>query len=169
MPPLTPDSWGKIRAGWETGETGTALAARFGVSPQVVCRKAKREGWARSETVAEEVKDRAAAKLRKSAVSDPEERDAIIDAKADELAELCRKHVHECKAARAMMYDGYQEVKAGETKKVRDAGWEKLKSAKIMSETLRIIQEIEINRYHLSVKGKGDERKQIVIHRSYGL
>lgn len=144
MPRLTKEQWETIRAEREAGCSFPELAARHGVSHQAIQKRAKKGGWSGGEDVAEVVRRKVAERVAGLQPKEsPEKRAAAMDAEADKVAEVVRRHRDETNAIRDRLYNGLKQHKAAENYAAKRLAFEDLKAAKISSECLQNIHRME--------------------------
>lgn len=167
MPRLSADEWGTIRAEREAGASFGELANRFDVSGPAIFKRAKKEGWGDGADVVDAVRKRVNEKVNGIVNGvDPQKKAAAIDAAADRVAEVLRRHQEEPGAVRAMLYGAIKSHKAAETKEQKALAFDDMKAAKISSEVLLNIHRLERQAFNLEVASSED--RTIVIERSYG-
>ena len=159
MPRLNKDQWEEARALRETGVSLSEVAARMGVDRAAVSRRAKREKWSDGSDIQDEVRRRVAAKVTGIVTEgDPQKKAAAIDAEADKVVEVVRRHREETNAIRDRLYSGLKTHKAATTHAEKRLAFEDLKAAKISSECLQNIHRMERVAWGIedSVAGKGE-------------
>ncbi len=165
---LSDEVWAQIRAEREAGLSFGLLAARYGISKAAIVRRAKLEAWGDGTDVAGEVRRKAVEKVSGLAeMTDPEKREAAIDAAAELAADVLRRHQAEAEQVRELLWRGLAEHRAASGLEAKREAFETLKAAKIASETLTNLQRMERISYGLDNDNSG--RTEIVIERSYGL
>lgn len=94
MPRLTAAQWDDIRTEREVNRTPfRAIAAKYGVSAQLIQRKAKAESWGDGSDVTEVIRRKANEKAhRVVACADPKKKAAAINSAADEIAKVIERH-----------------------------------------------------------------------------
>lgn len=144
MPRLTADQWADVRAERETGTSFGDLAERHGVSKAAIIKRAKAEGWSDGADIAEAVRRKVTEKVTGVVTTgDPKKKAAALDAAADRVAEVVRRHQDEPSGARERVYAGLKAHKQATTKVDKALAFEDLKAAKIAAEALAIIQAME--------------------------
>lgn len=131
MPRLTPDQWEQARALRESGSNLTEVAERMGVDRAAVSRRAKAEGWGDGTDLADAVRRKVTEKTHGIVTTgDAKKRAAALDAAADRVVEVVRRHQQEWADHRARFGSVPEDFEAG-------------KHAKISSEMLLIRQKGE--------------------------
>ena len=144
MPALDRETWNTVRAEREAGCSFSELASRHGVSRVAIQKRAKKESWADGEDVAEAVRRRTAEKVAGIVTSEcPEKRARALDAEADKVVEVIKRHRDETNAIRDRLYSGLKDHKAATTREHKRIAFEDLKAAKISSECLLNIHKAE--------------------------
>lgn len=143
MPRLTADRWADVRAERETGASFPELAKKYGISHQAIQKRAKAEGWSDGSDVGEIVRRKVAEKVAGIATGDPKKKAAALDAVADRVVEVVRRHQDEPSGARERVYAGLKAHKQATTKAEKALAFDDLKAAKISAEALAIIQAME--------------------------
>jgi hypothetical protein len=178
MPRLTSVQWLSLRAHWESSPNSglawltCASGGPWPVSTEAIRKRRLAEGWTKlpitlnSVHTAHLAADRPAAEPptagasdevgcwhdspRRGAPTGPEHptsaiSDNIEQSEADVRDKLLRRHREEWRLARKLVYDAAQEA-------VRASGLEKARFAKILAETLRIVQRAEREVYGLDAE-----------------
>ena len=155
MPRLTQDQWETIRAERESGSSFPVLAAKHGISHQAIQKRAKKEGWSDGADVEGAIHRRATEKVAGIvANANPQKRAEAIDAEAERVAEVQRRHREEPNSIRERLYAGLKAHRAAETKESKQLAFEDLKAAKIASECMSNIHKMERVAYGLEEKDK---------------
>jgi hypothetical protein len=150
MARLTKDQWETIRAERATGASFPELASRHGVSHQAIQKRAKKEGWSAAENVGSEIPKRATEKVAGIVATDnPKKKQEAIDAEAERIAEVQRRHREEPNAIRDRLYAGLKSHREAKSKEEKQLAFEDLKAAKISSECLLNIHKAERQAWNL--------------------
>lgn len=144
MPRLSKDEWESVRAARETGVSFNQLGRDFGIDKAAIMRRAKKEGWDDGADVQDAIRRQAAKKVSGIVTTgDLQKKAEAIDAEAEKLAEIQRRHREEPNAVRERLYAGLKAHKAAVTREGKQLAFEDLKAAKIASETLLNIHKAE--------------------------
>lgn len=170
MPRLTQDQWQIIRAKREAGRISfDKLAAEFGVSKPAIVKRAAKEGWGDGSDVSETIRKKVTEKVAGVITDNPKMKQAAIDAEAERVAEVQRRHREEPNAIRERLYAGLKSHKAAETKEAKQLAFEDLKAAKIASECMANIHKMERVAYGLDLPAEDANQGavRIVIEREH--
>lgn len=158
---LTSDQWTIVRQKYETDPrlSFADLASQFGVSKQAIHKRATAERWERVVSLAE-LATRAQTKA-----------DRLVDGEVDaaRLTSIRETGIDEAASRRAAVLDRHRKEADGPRKLVYQAlqscDIEKAKLAKIVAESLRIVQELERKAWGLDVGDAQGGERLIVIER----
>ena len=120
------------------------LATKYNISDVAIIKRSKKEGWGDGRNIESLVREKVAEKVS-GIVSGTnfKEKAAAIDAEAGKRAGVIDKHRAEWPTARGMVEDGCRTHEAAKDLSDKRIAFEDLKAAKIVAETLKIIQEGE--------------------------
>jgi L-rhamnose mutarotase len=139
MPRLTQDQWAQIRAERETGASFGDLANRHGVNKAAIVRRAKAENWSDGIDVAEAVRRKVTEKITgMSPGADPKRKAEAMDAEAEKVAEVVRRHRKEWEQVVMLRQEALHDRKANASESFTRA-----KLAKITAEMTAIQQQGE--------------------------
>lgn len=158
---LTAEQWTTVRQKYETEPrlSFADLASQFGVSKQAIHKRATAEKWERVVSLAE-----LAARAQTKA-------DRLVDGEVDaaRLGSIRETGVDEAASRRAAVLDRHRKEADGPRKIVYQAlqtgDIEKARLAKVVAESLRIVQELERKAWGLDVVDAHGGERVIVIER----
>lgn len=158
---LTADQWSSIRQQYETDPrlSFADLASQFGISKQAIHKRATAENWARVVSLAE-----LAARAQTKA-------DRLVDGRVDaaRLSSIRDTGIEEAASRRAAVLDRHRKEADGPRKiayqALQTGDIEKAKLAKIVAESLKIVQELERKAWGLDAGDVHGGERVIVIER----
>ena len=161
MPRLTADQWETIRAEREAGASFGDLAARHGISKPAIIKHSNAEGWGDGRDVGEVVRRKVTEKVTGIVTgSNPQKVAAALDAAADEVAGVVRRHRQEWVQVAGLRQEALNERKTNQAE-----AFNKAKLAKITAEMTAIQQAGERKAWGLDT---AQAQPTITIERSYG-
>jgi hypothetical protein len=151
MPRLKPEQWQKARAYYEAGADQTATASKFGVSRKAVQLKISAEGWTQDleEAIRRKVSEKLAGKV---ATSSTKETAKAIDTEAERRVSVTRRHIQLSEQAIALQQQAIGKQEGGKF----NPDFNTQKSAKINSETVAILINLERKIHRLEEAGAND-------------
>ena len=134
MGKLSIEQWCEIRARKEAGESSEALGPAYGVSPQAVRKRAKKEGWIdATEDIGGLIRKKVARQVAGVvATATPEKKALALDIAAGKVVAVVERHRRE--------WDEHREISDAA---INQKNFELAKLAKITSETIKIRQDGE--------------------------
>ena len=134
MGKLTSEQWNEIRARKEAGESSEVLGPAYGVSPQAVRKRAKKEGWIEAtEDIGGLIRKKVARQVAGIvATATPEKKALALEIAAGKVVTVIERHRQE--------WDEHREISDAA---ISEKNFELAKLAKITGETIKIRQDGE--------------------------
>ena len=152
MSKLTTDGWMNIRSRREAGESFPKLGKAFGVSHQLIQRRAKRENWGDGTDIAEAVRTQLNCRVAGIVAGDtPEQKAEAIRIEADRIYEIKMRHREQCQILSDEI-DNTKDVENDDPILKARIIAENRKNAKLLAEALRILHEIESRAWDMPEK-----------------
>jgi hypothetical protein len=151
VPRLKPEQWQKARAYYEAGGSAKATGDKFGVSHTAVNSKVKSEGWTQDLELA--IQRKLSEKLSGNVSgANIKETVAAVDAEAERRVVVNRKHITLAEEAISLQQQAIGKQVEGKF----SPDFETQKSAKINSETVAILINLERKIHRLEEAGSND-------------
>ena len=158
MPRLTADKWAAIQAEYEAGDNQSVLAVKHGVSRRAIQKRIETEAWTQDidPAIRRKVAEKVAGKV---APCDPKKTAELMDAEAERRAGVEIRHREEPNACRELINAALLANKNAKTLEKKRLAFEDLKAAKIATEAMQNVENMERKSWRLDAPDTGASAK----------
>lgn len=152
--------WETVRARWEAGASANSIATLPGMpSRQAIDKRAKKENWVRDlePAIKRKVAEKVAGVATEVAERNPEKIAEVINEEAERRAAVERKHREEPQLIRNKLIKALTDHDNAKEPVDKTLAFADLKAAKISSEILKNIHELERKAWRLDVPDSAPE------------